>query len=118
MTINGQVSWVYSSDLEASTRFYADVLGFDCSLDQGRARLFATSSSAWIGVCEAFEGRTVQPRGSLISLVTDDVDGWYQRLLSSGLDIEAPRRLEEFAIYRFSVTDPDGYRIEFQQFDR
>ena len=71
----------------------------------------------WIGVCEAFGGRVVAPRGSLISLVTDNVDACYQRLLARGLDIEAPARLEAFAIYRFSVTDPDGYRIEFQQFD-
>ena len=118
MKINGQVSWVYSSNLEVSSDFYATALGLDCTRDQGRARLFATSAGAWIGVCEAFGGRVVDPRGSLISLVVDDVDDCYWRLLARGLVAEAPQHLDEFGVYRFNVTDPDGYRVEFQQFGR
>ena len=60
----------------------------------------------------------VEPKGGMISLVTDDVDNWYQRLRARGVDIdEAPRRLEQFGIYTFFVRDPNGYVIEFQQFD-
>ena len=114
--MNGQVSWVYTHDLEATSVFYRDILGLVCERDQGRARLFRTAPNAWIGVCEAFAGRVVQADGGLISIITADVDAWYRRLLAQGLDVDPPQRLETFAIYSLLVRDPNGYAIEFQQF--
>ena len=62
--------------------------------------------------------RVVEPNGGMISFVTDDVDGWYRHLLDNGVSIaQAPHRLERFGIYTFFVRDPNGYLIEFQQFD-
>lgn len=113
-----QISWVYSGDLDATARFYADVLGLDCVRDAGSARIFATAEHAGIGVCQAFADRVVEPRGGMISIVTEDVDAWYRFLLDQGVEIaQPPTRLEQFAVYSFFVTDPNGYRIEFQQFD-
>ena len=116
--MSGQVSWVYTHDLEATSVFYRDILGLTCERDQGRARLFRTAPNAWIGVCEAFDGRVVLAQGSMISIVTAEVDRWYSRLLAQGLDIDPPQRLETFGIYSLLVRDPDGYAIEFQQFER
>lgn len=116
-TISGQISWVYTQDLDSTAYFYADVLGLECIRDQGAARIFATGDNAWIGVCQAFDDRVVEPKGGMISIVTDDVDTWYQRLVDIGLSIDRPpHRLEQFGIYTFHVEDPSGYRIEFQQF--
>jgi catechol 2,3-dioxygenase-like lactoylglutathione lyase family enzyme len=54
----------------------------------------------------------------MISIVTDDVDAWYQRLRGKGVAVDnPPRRLEQFAIYTFFTRDPNGYVIEFQQFE-
>jgi uncharacterized glyoxalase superfamily protein PhnB len=54
----------------------------------------------------------------MISIVSNDVDAWYRRLLDKGVDIvQPPHRLERFGICTFFVTDPNGYVIEFQQFD-
>ncbi len=117
-SILAQISWVYTGDLDATTRFYADVLGLDCIREAGGARIFATAEHAGIGVCQAFADRVIEPRGGMISIVTDDVDAWYRHLLGKGVEIaQPPRRLEQFAIYSFFVTDPNGYHIEFQQFD-
>jgi predicted enzyme related to lactoylglutathione lyase len=116
--IDAQINWVYTSDLEAACTFYGRVLGLDCVRDQGRARVFATATNAFIGVCEAFDGRVVEPRGSLISLVVADVDAWYRRMLERKVDVDPPRRLEAFGIYAFRLRAPDGYVIEFQQFER
>ena len=114
----GQISWVYSDDLDAASRFYAEVLGFECRRDEGDARIYATAGGAFIGVCRAFADRVVEPRGGMISLVCDDVDGWYRCLRERGAEIDAPpHRLEAFGIYTFFVRDPNGYVIEFQQFD-
>jgi predicted enzyme related to lactoylglutathione lyase len=115
--ISGQISWVYTHDLDSTAYFYAGVLGLECSRDQDSARIFATGDNAWIGVCQAFSDRVVEPKGGMISIISDDVDAWYQRLVDIGLSIDQPpRRLEQFGIYTFSVNDPNGYVIEFQQF--
>lgn len=115
--LTGQISWVYSDDLDTAARFYADVLGLECRRDEGDARIYATAGDAFIGVCRAFADRVVEPRGGMISLVCDDVDGWYRRLRERGAEIDtAPHRLDAFGIYTFFARDPNGYVIEFQQF--
>ncbi len=113
----GQISWVYTEDLASTADFYAGVLGFECTRDQGSARIFATGAEAYIGVCKVFAGRVVEPKGGMISIITDDVDAWYQRLVDKGLKVDPPHRLEQFGIYTFFTEDPNGYQIEFQQFD-
>jgi catechol 2,3-dioxygenase-like lactoylglutathione lyase family enzyme len=116
--IEAQISWIYTDDLEATADFYGRVLGFECSREAASARIYNTAGAAFIGVCRAFDDRVVEPRGGMISIVTGDVDGWYRRLLGAGVSIdEPPHRLEQFGIYTFFVRDPNGYVIEFQQFD-
>ena len=116
--VTRQISWVYTQDLDLAADFYANRLGMECIRDEGKARLYQTADGAAIGVCETFADRVVEPKGGMISLVTDDVDAWYRRLVDCGLDIEnPPHRLERFGIYTFFVTDPNGYIIEFQQFE-
>ena len=116
--VTRQISWVYTEDLDSTAVFYAETLGLTCLRESGGARLYATSTNACIGLCQVFADRVVEPTGAMISLVTDDVDAWYQRLHARGADlVQAPERLERFGIYRFSLRDPNGYVIEIQQFD-
>jgi len=115
--VTGRISWVYTEDLESTAPFYAQLLGFECVRDEGGARIYATGIDAFIGVCQVFTGREVEPQGGMISIVTDNVDAWYQTLVARGLTIKPPHRLEQFAIVSFFVEDPNGYLIEFQQFD-
>jgi catechol 2,3-dioxygenase-like lactoylglutathione lyase family enzyme len=118
LTISAQISWVYTADLDSTAEFYSRILGLECSRDEGGARIYRTANGSFIGVCQAFAGRVVEPKGGMISIVTDDVDAWHQRLLANGLSIDKPpHRLEQFGIYSFFVRDPNGYVIEFQQFD-
>ena len=116
-SIQAQISWVYTEDLDASTQFYSGVLGLECTRDAGDARVFATGDNAGIGVCRVFADRVIEPLGSMISIVTDDVDAWYRELLAHDLVIDPPQRLDSFGIYSLLVHDPNGYVIEFQQFD-
>lgn len=116
--VTSQIAWIYTHDIDLSTDFYTRKLGLECCRDEGRARIYRITESACIGVCEAFADRVVEPEGGMISLVTDDVDAWYRCLLERGVDIDhPPRRLDRFGIYTFFVRDPNGYVIEFQQFD-
>ena len=108
---------MYTQELDSTADFYAAKLGLECIRDEGGARIFATADGAAIGVCRAFGDRVVEPRGGMISLVIDDVNGCFRRLSEAGVEIDrAPHRLEQFGIYTFFVRDPNGYVIEFQQF--
>ena len=112
-----QITWIYCSNLETSHRFYGETLRLQLVRDERIARIYKTTSHAAIGVCTAFEDRVVEPQGGMISLVTEDVDGWFAKLSESGAVTRgAPHVIKEFGIYTFFAEDPDGYVIEFQQF--
>ena len=117
-SVSAQVTWRYTENLEKAHEFYGEVLGLELVRDEGAARIYRVNSGACIGVCRAFEDRVVEPSGSMVSLVTDDVDGWYDRLKRAGVKLKAPpHRLDQFGIYTFFAEDPDGYVVEFQKFD-
>lgn len=115
--ITSQISWVYSEDIDASFRFYEVALGLALERDAGSARIYRTAKGARIGVCGVFGDRVAAPAGSMITLITDDVDGWYRALKARGVALKGPPEvLERFNIYSFFVTDPAGYVIEIQSF--
>lgn len=117
LPIDRLISWVYTPALDSTAEFYRDRIGLECVRVEGGARIFAAGDGGAIGVCEAFDDRVVEPQGGMISLVVDDVDAWHARLAERGVAIESPpHRIERFGIYTFFVRDPNGYRIEFQQF--
>lgn len=117
MEITGQISWVYAEDLAASVAFYRDVLKLPVWRDAGAAVIFEPLPGARIGVCRAFEDRVVEPKGGMITLLTDDVDAWYDRLRAAGARSKGPpEKIEQFGIYSFFCEDPNGYVIEVQTF--
>ena len=103
--ITGQVSWVYCNKLTDAVAFYRDMLGLPVSRDAGSAMIFATATGAFLGLCETFEGRTVSPAGSMITLLVEDkaeVDRWYDRLAERGVPTQgAPKLMQRFGIYSF-----------------
>lgn len=112
-----QITWIYTEDTEASFRFWGEDLGLPLERDAGTARIYRTGKGARIGVCGVFGDRVVQPEGSMITLLTDDVDGWYDVLKARGVTLKgSPEVLKKFNIYSFFCEDPCGYLVEFQQF--
>ena len=113
----GMITWVYCKDLEEAARFYGDVLELPLSRDAGAARIYQAGDQALIGVCREFENRRANPEGGMITLLRDDVDGWYSRLQAKGATLHgAPEKIEQFGIYSFFCEDPNGYVIEVQKF--
>ena len=85
--------------------------------DAGTARIYQTATGALIRVCEVFGDRVVQPGGNMITLITDDVDGWYEILRARGVKVKGPPGvLKKFNIYSFFCEDPSGYVVEIQTF--
>ena len=108
------ITFLYSADLERSHRFYGEVLGLDMVLDQGACRIYRVTGTGYVGLCDH---RPPNPPGTIVTLVTADVDGWYQRVTAAGVPTDGPpQHNERFAVYQFFATDPDGHTIEFQRF--
>lgn len=110
-----QVVFLSVMDLEKSSMFYGGKLGLRLARDQGSCRIFHLSGSSYVGVCQGSKPR--KQDGLTLTMVSDDVDGWYNRLQGQDVNIMHPPRLnEKYQIYHFYLEDPDGYIIEIQKF--
>ena len=112
------VTFLYTRDLEQSAVFYGETLGLPLVLDQGACRIFQVSRDGFLGVCRCSKTRACNPEGVIVTLVSNDIDGWYARLKAKGVAFETPPRANsEYNIYHCFLRDPDGYQIEIQRFD-
>ena len=114
--INQQITFLYSQQYEKSTEFYEEILGLPLVVDQGGCRIYQTAEAAYIGVCQRPQqaGRTA---GVILTLVVEDVDGWYAYLSERGVPFDKPPVLNQaYKIYHLFARDPDGYVIEIQRF--
>lgn len=117
MNIDAQITFVYCDDLERSARFYEDVLGLDLALDQGSCRIYRMiASSAYIGICQG-ASPPADGAGIILTLVTADLEGWYDKIIATGWQCDhPPRHNATYDITHFFLRDPAGYRIEIQRF--
>ena len=109
-----QVVFLSVSDLEVSSKFYGETLGLRLARDQGTCRIFHLSGTSYVGVCQGDPPRS--PNGLTLTMVSDDVDGWYKRLKDQVKIRHPPKLNEKYQIYHFYLEDPDGYTIEIQRF--
>ena len=111
------IVFTYTDDLERASRFMREVLALEQVRDQGACRIFRLTRDSFIGVCDLPD----RPRGTVgvtLSLITDDVAGWYAYLHDKGVTFkETPARKDAFGITTSLLETPDGYRIEIQRFD-
>jgi len=110
------ITFLATTDLDATSVFYQDVLGMPMVLDQGQCRIYRVADRSFIGFCRRDEPAGTD--GVVLTLVTDEVDDWYRRLSEAGVTIEkTPQQNEEYQIYHLFARDPNGYLVEIQRFD-
>jgi catechol 2,3-dioxygenase-like lactoylglutathione lyase family enzyme len=115
--IDQQITFVYVRDLNASAAFYGGVLGLPLARDQGGCLIYRAAPNAYVGVCKR-EDVTPQTDSVILTLVTDDVEGWHAQAQAAGAEIEGPpAHNDHYRITHCFLRDPDGYRIEIQRFD-
>ncbi len=112
--IDAQITFVHAADLARSAEFYGSTLGLELARDQGPCLIYRVTANAYIGVCDH---HPPDPEGVILTLVTDDVDGWAERLTAAGAEVDGPTANERFAIYHLFTRDPDGHLVEIQRFD-
>ncbi len=113
---NQTITFLHAADLEATAHFYENLLGLELVRDQGVCRIYRTSQDGFIGFCQHLE--PAAPQGVILTLVCEDVDGWYETLRKKGVEFtKAPARNPKFGIYHCFFKDPNGYLLEIQRFD-
>jgi catechol 2,3-dioxygenase-like lactoylglutathione lyase family enzyme len=114
--IDSQIVFLVTQDLRATSAFYGQVLGLPLALDQRRCRIYKVTERAFLGFCEKDEASPVA--GVIVTLVTQDVDGWYKELRAHGVQVEKePTYNPDYRIYHCFLRDPNGYLVEIQRFE-
>jgi catechol 2,3-dioxygenase-like lactoylglutathione lyase family enzyme len=117
LSINQQITFLYTPDLVKTSRFYEEVMGFVLALDQGTCRIYHTAPNAYLGICKRIDAE-IDPGNVIFTLVTPDVDRWYEMLKNKGVRFEKPPALNpNYRIYHCFLRDPNGYLIEIQRFE-
>lgn len=114
--IEHQITFFYTSNLAETAHFYEKILGLPLVLDQGSCRIYRTSSNAAIGFCQK-SSVVLVTESVILTLITQDVDAWYQHLIHQEVLFDAPpHENSDYRIYHCFLRDPNGYRIEIQRF--
>ncbi len=114
--IDQQVTFLYTRDLAKTAVFYEETLALPLVLDQGSCRIYRVSGDGFLGFCRREEAPR-KPRGVIVTLVTAEVDAWYQYLRDKGIPFEKPpAHNPDYNIYHCFLRDPNGYLLEIQQF--
>ena len=96
-------------DLEASRRFYAQVLGLVEVMDMGWIVTLAEPDlSCQISLMTRDATAPVVPN---LSVEVDDVDAAHAAAVAAGAEIVHPLSDEEWGVRRFFVRDPGGHVV-------
>lgn len=118
--IKDQVTFLYYEDLAPPRHFYREVLGLEPYFEQEWVSLYHTTPGASIGLVKVqrSDSNPASRRAAImVSLVTDDVDGWYARL-KGRTDVhivKLPYDHPAAPIRALELEDPAGYPVEFFQ---
>jgi len=118
-SLDSQITFLYFKDLKEAVGFFEDILKLELVDDQGAARIYRLSGGAFIGIVDESEGhcKSQESNAVLITIVTEDVKGWYDYLVSKGVKMETPvKRPESFPVECFFFKGPGGYDFEIQRF--
>ncbi len=116
-SIDQQITFLYTRDLAATSHFYEDVMGLALVVDQGDCRIYRTSADAYVGFCRR-QAAPEESVGLILTLVTSQVDAWYDYLCQRGVSFEkSPALNPKYGIYHCFLRDPNGYLIEIQRFE-
>ncbi len=113
---NQTVTFLHTNDLIRTAQFYEEILELPLVRDQGVCRIYKSSADGYLGFCTHLDA--AHPESIILTLVTNDVDDWYQKLKDKGVTITTPPlHNPKYQIYHFFFKDPNGYTLEIQRFD-
>jgi predicted enzyme related to lactoylglutathione lyase len=117
--LQANIIWLYYRDLEEAQRFYEDVFGFELHVDQGFAKVYASSPTAYVGLVDEAQGlhRFAEEKAVTLSFISEQIDDWYAYLLDRGLEMKDDLAdAERIPVRAFVTYDIAGYYVEFDRF--
>ncbi len=110
------ITFLRTPDPGATHAFYNGLLGLPMVLDQGCCRIYRISAGGFLGFCKGEKRPTDDT--VIITLVTDEVDPWFEALRVAGHHVVKPPAFNpDYNIYHCFVLDPSGYTVEIQRFE-
>jgi predicted enzyme related to lactoylglutathione lyase len=113
--VSGQVTFLYYQDLDRAAEFYGETLGLKTTLGLDWVKIFQLSPSSSVGLVNATGGthRPSSDKPVMVSLVVEDVDGWYEYVKSRGVEVpNPPKDSARTGVRSFGFKDPEGYTLE------
>lgn len=111
---------LYYKDLDEVVPFYEKTLGLAKTYDDDWVKIFQLTATSNVGLVQEGEAsfhRAQADNAVMLSIVTDQVDDWYERLKGTPgiVFLKDIYNNEHVPIRAFLVEDPGGYSVEFYQ---
>ncbi len=113
--------FLYYKDLDKAAKFYSNTLGMEQVADYKMARIFRMTSDSYLILVDATKGMHTaeEPKTVALALITDQLDEWYSYLKSQDIDIKYDYKPKEGSPHDgFVISDPEGYLLEFERFNK
>ncbi len=118
--IQAMNAFYYYGDVEVAWAFYTEILGLPTVADYGFAKILRVAESSYLTLVDAAEGMhsTDEPRAATLAFVTEQVEEWWDYLISQGVPMRSEFRAAEGRPHDgFVAIDPEGYLLEFERFN-
>src|SRR5690348_13579047 len=111
MIFQHAVPILYASDVGKSIQYYTEVFGLTNHWCWDDAASFGGVSKDGVELffCKGGQGHP----GTWLSIMVNDVDGLYQRILEKKGKVLSPPKDMEWGLREMLVEDPDGHIIRF-----
>ncbi len=102
------------SDMEASRRFYEEVLGFEPSFATSEPYLwqaYRSEEEAFFAIIEVPDLKR-RPDMDIVNFVVEDVGQLWDRV-KDRVDVELEPHMTPYGMHKIIIKDPDGFRLGF-----
>ncbi|MCK0109571.1 VOC family protein [Flavobacteriaceae bacterium S0825] len=115
------ITWLYYKDVLAMQNFYENVFGLELVADQGWAKIYRVSETAFLAIVDERRGmhKFSKDKAVNVGFIIDDIEGWFKyvqehepfKLRTEKLEIESGKKYTAFVGY-----GPEDYYLEFDFF--
>ena len=121
-SMDATITFFYYENLGEAAAFYGDILGLEKTMDEDWVKIYRITDTSSVGL--VLEGKGYHSvsadKPAMLSIVTDNVDAWYQLLLESKVTLQTELKPDDHEsdpdgapVRGFVAEDPGGYTVEF-----
>jgi catechol 2,3-dioxygenase-like lactoylglutathione lyase family enzyme len=113
--------FLYFKDLERASHFYSTTLGMELVADYKMAKILRMVSDSYLVLVDASKGMHTadEPKTVALALLTDRMEQWYAYLKNQKVNMKYEYQPKAGSPHdSFVITDPEGYLLEFEEFNQ